>query len=504
LRVEDTKPRGTPLLGFFYLQVKGNPMKEKIYITSSIPYVNAKPHIGHALELVQADASARFHRLEGRETVFQTGTDENAFKNVLAAREQGLSTQELVDRNSRIFQDLKEALDISAGTFLRTTESRHREGAAQLWKKLRPEDIYSKPYRGLYCTGCEDFILERDLVDGMCPEHQRAPVQVEEENYFFRLSYFEKLLARLIREDTIRVVPEKRKNEVMSFVKGGLKDISVSRDAGRAGGWGIPVPGDQSQVIYVWVDALINYITGQGFGSAESWNEVWNQDVHKIHVIGKDIWKFHAVYWPALLLSAELPLPDEIMVHGFLTVEGQKMSKSLGNAADPFECIERTGSDALRYHLLRAVSPFEDGDFSQTHQKRLYNSDLANGLGNLASRIAVLWEKAGGTAISLPDHSRPPAGLAEAMRSYGFDRAIQLLWKEIGRINRDIDAKRPWEKLKQENTEDLDEDLNRWIGGLYRIGRWLEPFLPKTAGKIVTGIRDRRRSSLRNLFPRIE
>ncbi len=475
--------------------------KKKIYITTSIPYVNAKPHIGHALEFVQADATARFHRMEGRETVFQTGTDENAFKNVLAAREQGLTPEVLVDRNARIFQDLKEALDISADTFIRTTESRHREGVALLWKRLRPEDIYSKPYCGLYCAGCEDFFLERDLVDGKCPEHQRAPIQVEEENYFFRLSSYGDILCKLIEENTIRIIPQKRKNEVMSFVKRGLEDISVSRDARRSGGWGIPVPGDKSQVIYVWIDALINYITGQGFGSEESWKEVWNEEVRKIHVIGKNVWKFHAVYWPALLLSAKLPLPDEIVVHGFLAVEGQKMSKSLGNVVDPFECIERIGSDALRYHLLRAVPPFEDSDFSEAHQKRLYNSDLANGLGNLSSRIAALWEKAGGASVSVPD-CPPPDAFTDALRSYGFDRALQSLWKDIRRINRDIDAKRPWEKLKQADSQRLSEDLNQWVEGLYRIGRWLEPFLPKTSGKIVSGIRDGQRTRLRNLFPR--
>ncbi len=478
-------------------------MVKRIYITTSIPYVNAEPHIGHALKFVQADATARFCRLTGSQTVFQIGTDENAFKNVLAAREQGLSTEELVERNARRFQDLVQALGISADTFIRTTEGRHREGVRLLWNRLRPDDVYSKPYAGLYCNGCEDFYLERDLVDGKCPEHQRAAVRVHEQNYFFRLSSYTDSLSKLIAEDSINVVPKGRKNEVMSFVRRGLEDISISRDARRAGGWGIPVPGDKSQVIYVWIDALINYITGRGFGSAENWTEVWNEQTRKIHMIGKNVWKFHALYWPALLLSAGLPLPNEIMVHGFVTIEGQKMSKSLGNVVNPFDCIATIGADALRYYLLRAASPFADGDVSDAHQKRMYNSDLAHGLGNLASRIAVLWQKVGRQSVSVSDCPPPPAGFADAMGSYRFDRALETLWQDIGRINRDIDSKRPWDTLKQGRPKALLTDLEQWVGGLHRIGFWLKPFLPTTSHRIVTGIKDRKADRLRNLFPRI-
>ena len=477
-------------------------MNKKIYITTSIPYVNARPHIGHALEFVQADTAARYHRLTGWETVFQTGTDENAFKNVLAAREQGLATEEFVKRNSGIFRKLAEALDISMSSFIRTTESRHTMGVNRLWNSLRLEDIYRNAYKGLYCTGCEAFYHQVELDNGLCPEHRKPPVQVEEENYFFRLSSYKERLEKLIENDTIRVIPATRKNEVMSFLKGGVEDISISRDARRSGGWGIPVPGDESQVIYVWTDALINYISGQGFGSDERWAQIWSEDVRKVHLIGKNVWKFHAVYWPAFLLSAQLPLPDEIVVHGFLTIDGQKMSKSLGNVVDPLECIDRLGSETIRYYLLRAVSPFEDGDFSEDKIGKLYNSDLANGLGNLASRIAALWEKAEGVTGDTPDYPAAPAGFAEAMISYGFDRALQSLWEEIGKINRDIDSRRPWEQLKTGNSGGLDENLGRWIGELYRIGYWLRPFLPRTGEKIIASIMEKRRTELRNLFPR--
>lgn len=363
------------------------------YITSSIPYVNAPPHIGHALELVHADAIARYQRLAGNAAILQTGTDENAFKNVLAAQAQGVSVQALVDRNSQQFHELTQALTIAADTFIRTTEPRHRHGVAAFWRRLRSEDLFKQQYTGLYCTGCEDFLLERDLVQGTCPEHLTTPEKVAEENYFFRLSSYQAVLEEAIRGERIKIIPETRKNEVLSFIRRGLQDISVSRDTNRMAGWGIPVPGDDSQTIYVWIDALINYITGQGFGSGEAWRRVWSAETKKIHVIGKNVWKFHAVYWPALLLSAGLPLPNEIVVHGFLTVEGAKISKSLANVIDPFACIESFGAEAVRYSLL-TLSPFGDGDYSTRYLQQRYQADLANGIGNLATRLTALCEKA--------------------------------------------------------------------------------------------------------------
>jgi methionyl-tRNA synthetase len=456
----------------------------KIYITTSIPYVNARPHIGHALELVQADAMARYHRLIGNRVVFQTGTDENAFKNVLAARELGISTRELVDRNSRIFRDLADALEISADTFIRTTEERHRRGVHALWTRLRPGDLYKKPYRGSYCIGCEEFKLDKDLVDGRCPDHGAEPVPVEEENIFFRLSAYGEKLERLIDSDAIRVVPVKRKNEVLSFIRTGLQDISVSRDAERAGGWGIPVPDDRSQVIYVWIDALINYISGQGFGSGDEWRGIWNPDVRKIHVIGKNVWKFHAVYWPALLLSAGLPLPDEIAVHGFLTVEGQKMSKSLGNVLDPFDCIRRHGVDALRYYLLKGISPFEDGDYSPSQEAHIYNADLANGLGNLVSRLWTLGFKSGVQETRDIGSARYTKKYRDAMGNYRFGEALGSLWDRLARINRDIDRGRPWELLRDGRDAEVRSKAQEWVSELVAVARELTPFLPHIEEKI--------------------
>ena len=475
----------------------------KVYITTSIPYVNGQQHVGIALELAQADAIARYHRLNGRETRFQTGTDENAFKNALAAQEQGISTRELVDRNSREFRRLGEVLNCAADDFVRTTEERHRLGVHALWRQLLPGDVYRKNYQGLYCAGCEDFFLERDLVDGRCPDHGTEPVAVEEENYFFRLSAYQEQIEGLIRDGRIAVVPEERRREVLSFVERGLQDISVSRSAARVDHWGIPVPDDPEQVVYVWIDALINYISGPGFGDGDKWREWWNEEVRKIHVIGKNVWKFHAVYWPALLLSAGLPLPEEIVVHGFLTENGRKIGKSLGNAVDPFACIERFGADGVRYFLLRGVSPFSDGDFSSQRLQELYNADLANGLGNLVSRVTALAERGGFGRLVAGDPPAAPEGYREALGRYAFDRALESLWALVGQVNREIDAARPWELLKKDETAALREHLSRWLEELRRIAHWAQPFLPEAGGRVLKALEREPIRALGDLFPRV-
>lgn len=477
-------------------------MARKIYVTTTIPYVNAQPHLGFALELAQADATARFHRRLGRQVRFQTGTDENALKNVLAAREQGLSVGELVERNSRSFRDLAEALHVSADTFIRTTQPGHRAGVHALWRRLRSGDLYRKNYRGLYCTGCEDFYLETQLVDGRCPEHGTAPVEVAEENYFFRLSAYQAQIERLLADSTIRVVPEARRSEVLSFVRGGLRDISVSRSAARAGGWGIAVPGDESQIIYVWIDALTNYLSGSGFGSGDAWTHWWNDRTEKIHLIGKNVWKFHAVYWPAMLLSAELPLPDRIIVHGFLTVEGRKIGKSLGNVVDPFRLLSDFGPDAVRYYLLGGVPPFGDADFSRQKLGELYQTDLANGLGNLLSRVTALCARAGFGRYECAEPPEAPTGYLRAFERCEFDKAASALWSIIDDANRDIERSRPWELLKASGAARLKGHLARWLGQLHRIGHWLEPLLPEASGRILAALSAPRICAAEALFPR--
>ncbi|MFC1948137.1 methionine--tRNA ligase [Chloroflexota bacterium] len=475
------------LMGFlFNEQFKRNEVTKmnKVYITTTIPYVNAKPHIGHALELVQADVLARYYRLTDNDVWFQTGTDENALKNVLAARVQGIETQELVNRNSAFFQNLSEALEISNDEFIRTTEKRHKEAVQHFWTQLNSEDVFSKAYSGLYCIGCEDFYLERDLVDGVCPDHGTKPVIVEEENYFFRLSSYERQLAGMISSGEIRIYPETRKNEILNFILGGLHDISISRSFKRSGNWGIQVPGDPSQVVYVWIDALINYLSGIGYGSSNRWESFWNTDTKKIHVIGKNVWKFHAVYWPALLISAGLPVPDEIVIHGFLTERGQKISKSKGNAIDPITLIERYGTDAVRYSLLSNASPFADWDFNTEKLEALYNNDLANGLGNLISRVTTLCYRAEYGKYKDQSTIFDFGGIHDLIRSYSYDKALKIIWDEITKINQDIDRKKPWVLLKEGKLPELKAQLTEWLDVISGISYSLSPFLPETSKRI--------------------
>ena len=476
------------------------------YVTTAIPYVNAAPHLGFALELVQADVLARYHRLLGDDTWFLTGTDENSLTNVLSAEEAGVPVRTLVERHAEIFRALTGTLGISNDDFIRTSaEPRHRAGAERLWRACAAAgDIYRQHYRGLYCVRCERFYAVDELVDGTCPEHHIAPEVVEEENYFFRLSRYAEPLAALLDSGALRVVPAWRHQEVRAFLAGGLNDFSISRTQARARGWGIPVPGDAEQVMYVWFDALANYITALGYGGAEPrLSRSWLDNPARVHVIGKDIVRFHAVYWPAILLSAGLPAPSRIIVHGFLTRDGSRMSKTLGTGVDPIALVQDWGTDAVRYWLLREVPPGDDADFTEAGFARVYNADLANDLGNLLQRTVSLLHRAragvvrGGVWDAPSPLASAVAEVPEALRrGLGDDwdprRALDAIFAVVRAGNRRVEETKPWVLLRAERDGDLeagrrlDAALAELAEALRVVAEALRPLLPHTAERIAS------------------
>lgn len=461
-------------------------MAKKFYITTAIDYANTPfLHIGHALEKVQTDVLARRHRLLGEDVFFLTGSDENAQKNVLAAEEAEMPIRKFIDQNVAVFKKLVELLNVSNDDFIRTADQkRHWPGAKKLWRECdKAGDIYKKRYQGLYCVGCEAFVTEKDLVNGFCSEHQKAPVKVSEENYFFRLSKYQDEIKRLIVNDELKVIPETRKNETLSFIESGLEDLSISRPTERVKGWGIPVTGDESQIQYVWMDALASYITALGYGTKnlELFEKYWPAD---IHVIGKGILRFHAIYWIAFLLSASLELPKSIFVHEYITVGGQKMSKTLGNVINPIELVKKYGTDPVRYFLLREFSPFADGDFTYEKFEERYNSDLAKGLGNLVSRVLTMTEKARHEVLNTKyeseiedEISRIKKKYKRAFEEFKFNEALMAIWELISFSDRYIDRERPWEEKKKKAIANL-------LFALSEIACLLRPFLPETSEKI--------------------
>jgi len=474
-------------------------MSKKFYITTAIPYVNASPHIGFALELVQTDVVARYQRQKGREVFFLTGTDDNSLKNVQAAEKENITTEELVERNAKCFINLAKVFNISNNDFIRTASKPHFEGAQKLWAACKKEDIYKKTYKGLYCVGCEQFYTEKELVDGKCPEHKKEPEVVEEENYFFKLTNYQKKLEKLIESDEYKIVPESRKNEVLSFIKMGLEDFSISRSQKRAKNWGVPVPGDESQVMYVWFDALSNYITGIGYQNNDKlYQKNWPADTH---VIGKGIIRFHAVYWPAMLMSADLPLPKKLFVHGYINIEGGKMSKSLGNVVDPFQLVEKYGAETVRYYLTRYIHPVQDSDFSVEKLEEAYTADLANGLGNLVNRVTGLIEQ-NDVKIKL-DKFKDDKDFEKLVEDFYFDQALKYIWDKIAEIDGLISETKPWELAKAGKDKELKEVLNKAANGVYVVSQLLIPFLPETAKKVKEIITAKKIIKGEALFPRL-
>lgn len=480
-------------------------MNKKIFISTAIPYVNAKPHIGFALELVQTDAYARYLRLLGNDIFFLTGTDENSLKNVRAAKELSIETRELCEQNSNIYKKLLKELNISNDYFIRTSsDTKHKNAAQKLWMNTKKGDIYTKHYSGYYCVGCEEYYSIDDFPDLVCPDHKTKLELVEEENYFFRLSNYQDQLISLIESGTINIIPEIRKNEVLAFAKSGLRDISISRSKKRAGNWGIPVPNDPDQVMYVWFDALANYISAIDYDKEnELFKQYWFKSKEKIHVIGKGINRFHSIYWPAMLLSAGVKLPDKIFVHGYITVDGQKISKSLGNVIDPFVQIQRFGVDLVRYFLLKAVSPYNDGDYSEERLKELCNSDLSNNLGNLIRRIETFCERSNYT-IDYEIYNLAPPGFHVSMSDFKFNDAIQILMNEATLLNKKIEDIKPWELLRQEKTEKLKIFLDEIIKSLQPIIYWLQPFIPSSSKRILEILSSNNKIKVgQQIFPKI-
>jgi len=478
--------------------------QKPFYLTTTLPYVNADPHIGFALEIIQADSIARYQRLMGREVYFNTGTDEHGQKIFQKAQSEGRDVQEYVDHYAGQFEKLKKGLNLSYDAFIRTTNPIHLYAAQQLWRRCAEAgDIYKKKYKGLYCVGDEMFLKEGDLVDGRCPNHPNMePVEIEEENYFFRLSaYQDKLLAYLSNLEVI--LPDWRREEAINFVKGGLEDFSISREKARMS-WGIPVPGDETQVMYVWFDALTNYISTLEWPDDrdEFFKRYWVEG-ETVQMAGKDQVRFQSIMWQAMLMSAKLPTTQKVVYHGFITSGGQKMSKSLGNVIEPFKIVEEYGTDALRYYLARHISPFEDSDFTMEKFKEAYNGNLVNGLGNLVARVMQMAEK--NTVVTPSIESTKPTGLQsniqQAMEGFKVNEALDYIWSEIQHADQLITEKEPFKLIKTDRSqgEEIIRDLVRTVK---TIAEALQPFMPQTSEKILEAIKENKKPE--NLFPRKE
>ncbi|HEY4025140.1 MAG TPA: methionine--tRNA ligase [Candidatus Dormibacteraeota bacterium] len=467
----------------------------RIYVTTTLPYVNARPHLGFALELVQADAFARHHRQLGDQVRLLTGTDDNSLKNVLAAEAAGIPTAELVARNAARFAALHDPLDLAFDDFIRTADDpRHRPGVERLWRAAAAAgDLYRRHYEGLYCVGCEQFYAPDELVGGRCPEHGTAPDLVAEENWFFRLSRYQRELERLIVSGRLRILPEFHAREVLAFVRSGLRDFSISRSRERARGWGIPVPGDPDQVIYVWWDALGNYVNALGYGTGDDrYRRWWLEASERVHVLGKGVLRFHAVYWPAMCLSAGVPPPTTLLVHQYLTAGGRKLSKSLGNGLDPGGVVTRFGADALRWWLLREVPAGSDADFTVDRLVALADNDLAGGLGNLVQRTAAMVHRYRGGRV--PDASAPgpladrlrrlTAEVGAAVDAFDFRAALTAFRDAVDDANRLVNAARPWELARAGEEAELDSVLATLVAAGRELARQAEPFVPALAGRV--------------------
>jgi methionyl-tRNA synthetase len=452
------------------------------YVTTSIPYVNGEPHLGHAMEFVVADVVARYMRNHGMQVIFSTGTDEHGGKIAEKAAELNLTPQALADQMSGKFVDLLKALNISNNRFIRTTDPNHEKRAQIIWEKLQPH-IYKGSYEGWYCTGDEAFFTEATVKEnnGVCPNHNRPYEKIKEENYFFKLSAFSEKIKQAIDTDQLQIVPESKKNEIVSLLNSGLDDISISRPKDKIN-WGIPVPNDTDQVMYVWFEALMNYITVLGYPEQVDLKTYWPAN---IQVIGKDIIRFHAAIWPAMLIGLGLPLPKMLYVHGFIDINGKKMSKSLGNFVNPNEVIDKYGPETFRYFFLRHIPSHSDGDFSWERLEAAYNNELADQLGNAVQRTAAMISKyQNGIIGEIPEPEHDSGPYEQALEQCRFDRALDEVWEQVKGLNQYIEETKPWQIAKSQDEEHLREVLAYMAGSLLEVADLLDPFMPDTAKKI--------------------
>lgn len=463
--------------------------KKHAYITTAIPYVNGKPHIGHAMDYLLADVWARYQRQLGKVVRFQTGVDEHGNKIAAKAAELGMTPQQYTDSVYGSFLDFIQRLEVDSTDFIRTTDIKHKAAVQYIWQQLEKAGlVYKGSYEGWYCQGCEAFITDKEAAEnnGICPDHQTPYQRLSEENYYFKASAFTLDITKAIESGKMKIVPNFRKKEFLELIKDGLADVSVSRPA-KSLSWGVPVPSDPSQVMYVWLDALSNYITVLGYPSDPLWKDFWPADVQ---VVGKDILRFHAGIWPAMLLALGLPLPKTLLVHGHITSGGAKMSKSIGNVVDPVEILDNFGPEALRYFFLRHIPTQDDGDFSWDRFEASYNGELGNDLGNLVQRVAAMATRyQAGVLGDLPPSRHDMGPYRTAIEALEFNRALDEVWVIVRALNQYIDRVKPWEVAKRRESDveaeaHLAEILAHAAGTLLQVADLLLPFLPTTARSI--------------------
>lgn len=477
--------------------------RKPFFISTAIDYPSEKPHLGHCLEKLQADVVARYKKLQGCDVHFSTGIDEHGLKIQRRAQKAGKKPKEFVDETSVYFRDLWKLLNISNDDFIRTTEKRHEKVVQGIVRKIYEKgDIYKGKYKGSYCVDCESYYLPKNLENGNCPIHRKPAELIEEATYFFRMSKYQKQILNHIKENKDFIVPESKRNEILNRLKEPLRDLSISRATVK---WGIPFPLNKKFTLAVWPEALMNYLTTLDYPS-NKFKKFWPG----INMIGKDIAWHHSVIFPCLLFSAGLRLPKFIFVHGFITVGGQKMSKSLGNIINPFELVEKYGADPVRYFLLREIPPTEDGDYTQEKFEGRYNADLASGLGNLTARVVTLCAR-----LKLKEQKRKPAikdlklkkqidktrkNCHKALDNFKFNEALIAIWELIGFCDRYIEKEKPWAFDSVQDREKINEIMENLLVAVAEIANLLQPFLPETAEKILKQLKTRKSEAL---FPRI-